>query len=51
MNPLETYLKEMRDNRGTGAATKETSYYTPLSNLFTEIGPRKKVFFNGLTSV
>jgi len=38
MNPLETYLKELRDIRSTGAATDETSYYTPLANLFNELG-------------
>ncbi len=38
MNPLETYLKEMRDIHSTGAAVEETSYYAPLSNLFNEIG-------------
>jgi len=38
MNPLETYLKELRDIRATGAATEETSYYTPLANLLNEIG-------------
>ena len=26
-NPLEAYLKDMRDIRGTGAALAETSYY------------------------
>ena len=38
MNPLETYLKELRDIRATGAATDETSFYTPLANLLNEIG-------------
>ena len=38
MNPLETYLKEMRDKRSTGAAVAETSFYPVLSNLLTEIG-------------
>jgi hypothetical protein len=35
MNPLETYLKEVRDIRATGAATEETSYYPPLANLLS----------------
>ena len=38
MNPLENYLKELRDIRATGAATDETSFYTPLANLLNEIG-------------
>lgn len=33
MHLLEIYLREVRDIRSTGAATKETSYYTPLANL------------------
>ena len=37
-HPLETYLREMSDIRGSGAAVKETSYYTPLSNLLNGIG-------------
>lgn len=42
MNPLETYLKEMRDKRSTGAAVAETSFYPALSNLLTEIGKSLK---------
>jgi hypothetical protein len=38
MNPLESYLKELRDIRATGAAVAETSFYPALSNLFSEIG-------------
>jgi type I restriction-modification system DNA methylase subunit len=38
MNPLETYLKEMRDIRSTGAAVAETSFYPVLSNLLNEVG-------------
>ena len=38
MNPLETYLKDLRDIRSTGAATDETSFYTPLANLLNELG-------------
>lgn len=37
-NILETYLRELRDIRSTGAAVPETSYYAPLANLFNEIG-------------
>ena len=40
MHPLETYLREMRKRRGTGAATAETSYYTPLENLLNKLGSR-----------
>jgi hypothetical protein len=42
MTPLETYLRELRDIRSSGAAVKETSYYPALSNLFNEIGKRLK---------
>jgi len=42
MNPLEVYLKELRDNRSTGAAVAETSYYPALSNLFNAIGKTLK---------
>jgi hypothetical protein len=38
MSPLETYLQELRAIRATGAAVPETSYYSPLRNLFNEIG-------------
>jgi hypothetical protein len=38
MNPLETYLKDMRDIRSTGAAVAETSYYPALSTLLNEVG-------------
>jgi len=40
MNPLETYLKDLRDNRGAGVP--ETSGYPALSNLFNEIGKTLK---------
>src|SRR5208282_4325223 len=42
MTPLETYLRELRDVRSSGAAVKETSYYPALSNLFNEIGKHLK---------
>ena len=38
VNPLETYLTEVRDIRGTGAGVAETSFYPALSNLFIELG-------------
>ncbi len=41
-NPLEAYLKELRDIRGTGAAVAETSFYPALSNLLNEIGKTLK---------
>lgn len=31
MNPLETYLRELREIRSTGAAVRETSYYSPTA--------------------
>jgi len=42
MNPLEAYLKEMRDIRATGAAVAETSFYPALSTLLNEIGKTLK---------
>ncbi len=42
MNPLETYLKELRDIRSTGAAVAETSFYPALSTLLNEIGKTLK---------
>jgi len=35
---VETYLLRMSEIRGTGGATKETSYYSALENLMNEIG-------------
>ena len=45
MNPLETYLRELRDIHSTGAAVPETSYYGCLERLLNEIGktPKPKV--------
>src|SRR5665213_85305 len=37
---VETYLKEMRRIRFSGAAQDEQSYYTPLSNLLDAVGSR-----------
>ena len=42
MNPLETYLKDLRDIRSTGASVAETSFYPALSNLLNEIGKTLK---------
>jgi hypothetical protein len=42
MNPLETYLKDIRDIRSTGAGVAETSFYPALSNLLNEIGKSLK---------
>jgi hypothetical protein len=42
MNPVETYLKELRDIRQSGAGVDETSYYTPLANLLNEAGKQLK---------
>jgi hypothetical protein len=42
MNPLEAYLKDLRDIRATGAAVAETSFYTPLANLLNELGKTLK---------
>jgi hypothetical protein len=42
MNPLETYLRELREIRSTGAAVRETSYYPPLAQLLNEVGKTLK---------
>ncbi|HTO83675.1 MAG TPA: type ISP restriction/modification enzyme [Methylomirabilota bacterium] len=44
--PLQTYLAEMHRLWSTGVATGELSYYTPLQNLFNELGRtlKPKVF-------
>lgn len=41
-HPLEAYLRDMSDTRSSGAAVKETSYYTPLANLLNAIGQSLK---------
>lgn len=38
MSILQSYLEEIRRNRGSGAATDETSFYTPLENLLDAVG-------------
>ena len=42
MNLFEQYLRDLRDVRATGSATKETSYYPPLIALLNEIGKTLK---------
>ncbi len=42
MNPLEKYLRDLRDIRSTGSAVKETSYYPALVGLLNEIGKTLK---------
>jgi hypothetical protein len=36
LRPLETYLRELRDIRSSGAGVDEESQYTPLANLLNE---------------
>ena len=47
---LERYLEELTATRASGAATKETSGYGALANLFNALGhtlkPRVRCFFN-----
>ena len=38
MDPLETYLKEIREVHAIGAGVEEISYYPALSDLLNEIG-------------
>ena len=38
VNPLETYLTELRETRDSGAATKETSGYGTLAKLLDAVG-------------
>ncbi len=50
MNPLATYLRELRDIRSSGANVPETSFYGPLANLLNDIGrtlkPRVRCIIN-----
>lgn len=39
---LEDYFRSLLEIRSTGAATKETSYYSALSNLMNEVGKELK---------
>ncbi len=41
-NPLEDYLRELRDIRRTGSAVPETSYYPPLRDLMNAVGATLK---------
>jgi hypothetical protein len=49
-NPLEDYLRELRDIRRSGSAVPETSYYPPLAALFNAVGstlrPRVRCILN-----
>lgn len=42
MTVLETYLRELRDIRSSGAAVQETAFYSVLANLLTEVGKQLK---------
>lgn len=42
MSPFEQYIQELRDIQATGAAVKETSYYSALANLLNAIGSTLK---------
>ena len=42
IHPLETYLRDLRDIRATGAAVPETSFYAPLAHLLNAIGHELK---------
>jgi hypothetical protein len=41
-DPVKTYLHELARIRSSGAAVKETSYYSTLSNLLNEVGKQLK---------
>src|ERR1022692_4022006 len=38
MNPVETYLEQLREIQSARAGVKETTYYTALANLLDEVG-------------
>src|SRR5579872_2772252 len=42
MNPVEVYIRDLRDIHRSGQAVKETSYYGVLANLFNAIGKTLK---------
>src|SRR4030095_11403498 len=50
LNPLATYLRELRDIRFSGPHVPETSFYSPLANLLNDIGrtlkPRVRCIIN-----
>lgn len=39
---LETYLRELREIRSTGAGVEEESYYHPLAALLNQLGGKLK---------
>lgn len=41
-NPLETYLRDLRDTKSTGSALPETSYYPALRELLNSVGSTLK---------
>jgi len=55
LNPLATYLRELRDIRSSGANVPETSFYGSLANLLNDIGrtlkPRVRCIINPQTAV
>jgi hypothetical protein len=50
LNPLATYLRDLRDIRSSGTNVPETSFYSPLANLLNEVGwtlkPRVRFIIN-----
>jgi hypothetical protein len=42
MNPVETYLEQLREIRCAHAGVKETAYYSALANLLDEVGKTLK---------
>jgi hypothetical protein len=42
VNPFDTYIRDLRAIRSSGAAVKETSYYPALANLLNEVGKTLK---------
>jgi hypothetical protein len=42
MDPVETYIRELRDIRSSGEAVAETSYYGALATLLNEVGKTLK---------
>jgi len=42
MNPVETYLEQLREIRAAHAAVKETGYYPALAHLLDEVGKTLK---------
>lgn len=42
MNPVETYIRDLRDIHGSGAGVKEAAFYGALETLFNELGKKLK---------